>query len=43
MIPFVGLGAIHEARSSVGDPGTLESVKFLGADGTASTMHGGSI
>ena len=33
-MPFVGSGIIHDAKSVVGDPGTIDSVKFLGADGT---------
>lgn len=33
-MPFVVSGSIHEAESVLEDPFTLESIKFLGADGT---------
>ncbi len=41
MTPFVGDGSVHEAESVVEDPGTLESVKFLGADGTTKASDQG--
>ena len=38
MMPFFGMGGDHRADSWLGEPGTVDTEKFNGDDGTVNQM-----
>ena len=43
MMPFFGMGGDHRADSWLGEPGTVDTEKFTGDDGTVYQMLNMSI